>query len=398
MIPIQWVKNIFIAFWLAAYAVGTCFILQDMEQADMTNAGMSTKVYILLPFLTLPFIFSYWNTIKQYRMPSSHKWFFLYFCCVTIATLLHINGSIVSYIYSLSCAVLPFLFLMAGYSITRRNGNKKWFVWLYFGCMILVALQYFRLYSFVNFFGESHLVVSYFMLFFLPIVLTHPSKWIRIAAIVLTLVVLVSSVKRAGIMAFAMAMVIYWFIVNKEKHYPRWIKWAAIIGGLIVISGILWYVFTQVDDRILERIMNLSEDGGSGRLDVWETTMGMITHQHPIGWIIGNGFNSVGSNSPLDLAAHNDILEIIYDFGIVGLILYGVAVMKVCLFGRKMYQQNSPYAGAFICMLFIFAFLSMVSIVVIFFWLTYVMFTIGYFMGLEEYRLESIQQNNDSYQ
>lgn len=103
------------------------------------------------------------------------------------------------------------------------------------------------------------------------------------------------------------------------------------------------------------------ESDNSGRKAIWATTSLMIVTSPAEKFIVGHGFNGVRENSFLEISAHNDFLEIIYDYGLIIFALYiclWIHVVRRCYF---LYRNKSslflPYAVS-LSILFV---LSMVS-------------------------------------
>ena len=60
----------------------------------------------------------------------------------------------------------------------------------------------------------------------------------------------------------------------------------------------------------------------NGRETIYEYTWQMIMNSDVEEWVLGHGHNAVFEDSPLTISAHNEFLEVIYDYGIIVLVLY----------------------------------------------------------------------------
>ena len=67
----------------------------------------------------------------------------------------------------------------------------------------------------------------------------------------------------------------------------------------------------------------------------------MILRSDVIQLLFGHGFNAVYGDSILQLSAHNDILETIYDYGFLGLMLY-FGFYKRLFTGLKEVRNQKP--------------------------------------------------------
>ena len=100
-------------------------------------------------------------------------------------------------------------------------------------------------------------------------------------------------------------------------------NWKNIIMiAIAVLFVILIYVDKSMGNIISDRILNIQDDGGSGRDQVWRTTWSMISESNLEELLFGHGFNAVLKLSPLALSAHNDFLEMLFNYGIIGFVPY----------------------------------------------------------------------------
>ncbi len=132
-----------------------------------------------------------------------------------------------------------------------------------------------------------------------------------------------SSHSRLGA-ASAIAGVVIWLILlsrieasTSNQRKPLNFKWIAVILIIFVLLGSVWFGI----DRLLDRLLALSLD--QGRFLIWRATM-----DYPLTtWLFGAGAGSFLDTfrtvQPPELHlfydyAHNDFLEFVLDFGIVG--------------------------------------------------------------------------------
>ena len=94
------------------------------------------------------------------------------------------------------------------------------------------------------------------------------------------------------------------------------------------------------------RLENISDDGGSGRTTVYAMTFYMIQDSDLMHLLIGHGRDAVKEDSPLELSAHNDFLEFIYDYGLILFIVYLLFNIKLTINVGHLIRIRSPYAAA----------------------------------------------------
>lgn len=283
--------------------------------------------------------------------------------------------------------LLPLLVLIVSYNTVRNIGPSKWEVYVFCLIGLIVVFQYTLIFRELNIFLEhSHLASSYFSLYLLPLIFLSKSKYIRIFFVILTAIVLISSVKRGGVLALALAMMAYvfcWAFVAKK------LRLSTIVMGLsciIVFSSIVYVMGTSDEvNNVFDRFENMEEDQGSNRLLVWGITLKMIDNSDAINYITGHGYNAVLADSPIMLSAHNDILEITYDYGVIGIVLYLISILAISFYLIKLMWHKSEYAPPLAMMLAAYLSLSLMSHVMIYFFGNIVMLTFGYIIGRYEY-------------
>lgn len=222
-------------------------------------------------------------------------------------------------------------------------------------CLIFIGLS---LYFFSNY--SLHVLLktqdngAYTLLYFLPFVLCIRKGYFRFGGIVIIFVALLLSLKRGGLLAFALAAIVY-MIINTVSYSGKKIGFWHIIVSVIVVVGLifLYVYFDQMTGNILTaRFQSIQDDGGSGRLDIFTVVWNHIKNASFINIVFGHGWDAVRMQCGLDISAHNDFLEILYDFGIIVFALYILFYIKLYKFVRRLIKRRSfyaaPYGAAFI--------------------------------------------------
>ena len=333
----------------------------------------------------------FFKSYHLYSFPLPIKLYVVFFTWAILPIMLTNETKFTEILFYIISFSLPALALVSAHnSAVQTDGTKGDYV-MFAVIFLLLILQYVSIFREINFLEMAHLISSYYLLYTLPLLLLIKPRLIKVAAIFIVIVVLFSSLKRSGILALAISLFFYIFI---SQYVRNKFKLSAFIGSLfaIVVLGTVFVVFATNDsgsENIMNRFENIDRDQGSGRLVVWEQTMSMIEGQDATTLLFGNGYNAVMHDSTLQLSAHNDFLEVTYDFGIVGLLLYLAAFITLGFYVVKMIVNRSPYAPP-MAMLFIIYFIqSMISHIIIYYWANIFMLTFGYIIG--KYRKDGIQ-------
>ncbi len=378
-IALQYIERLWLIIVLAAYAVASYFIMPNID--NTAELGYDNTVYYYLGafVFSVPYLFHVLKHILRTGQSKTVWSFIVFFLWATISTILSLKGN--SHLLFISFSILP---LLISYTYFRRYEADSFIYTVFFISLLLISLQYFHIYQIANQINTAHIGVSYFALIVLPLVLLHPSRIIRILSWVVVSVVTVSSIKRGGFITLLSGAIVY---VWCKQYISRKNSLTILMGiiGLCVLAYSIYYMVTFFESNIIERLMNLQDDQGSGRLGIWQTVIDNLRHSDTASFLLGHGYRSVevplGNNL---VPAHNDFLEVFYDFGLIGLVLYLIAWYHLIVDTIRMIRRKSPYAPTFSMMVVIVFIFSMLSIVIYYFWVTYFFIMIGLTLGQHE--------------
>lgn len=376
-------KLISYTFYVALFifAASACYIMYGQESynggAHITIITFATLVsWIALIFLRF--------SLKGLVINWPSKIILLYsiygMWAIIITTLSGIeNPKEKELLLNVMTMTLPLVVMNAVYYYILHYGNSRFLHWSFVAISGMFLVTYISIFDISNLLDNIHLGASYYMLFLLPLVLTHPSKAIKIACIVITALAVFSSIKRAGIMSVVLSVFTFIIIGQVVANHS---KKRNFIVGVIFLSlfvGALIFVTTIDDLNIIERFENIGKDNGSGRAVVWNEAWRLINNQDVSSYIIGNGYNEVLKHSRFNLSAHDDYLEAWYDFGLIGLILYVSAVGSLIVFCFKTIREKYVYAPQVSMLTVIVIIQSLLSHIAIYFWMSVVVMNIGFF-------------------
>lgn len=286
--------------------------------------------------------------------------------------------------------MIPYFFLVYAvfyfYSDDSEVGNKiilvGYFVCLTLNAVSIIQYQFFR--------GKRPLASDiYFSLGLFPFALQMvKNKNLKIFLSATEFFIVFLSNKRTGLIACTIAIVIYIFVKDITGDNKNILK---SLAKLIIIALCLYlfYAITKyIDDKynlnIYYRLFRLKEDKGSGRGDIYLNIWNAYKESSILEKLTGHGLNSAGIVGKGEDKAHNDFLEILYNFGVIALIC--IIFFYVSLFVRlfKMIKNKSPYAASFAASLVIGMMLSLFSYFVIFYtYVTCVVAFWGYALSMD---------------
>lgn len=388
MIKKKTIETLYILFVLLVLAVYGCVSMQDSDNtADMTASGLLTYAtmasFVVLSLYLLFTVGDVFSNKPQEKLFWRWTWYYLYVALFLVIMVLIPSAyyTFVGQVFNVLTAVLPYLVMLTMYIYVRRNGCSALFLTAVFCVMLLLVVQYYRIYSLAEELGGGHIGVSYHPLFLLPVLMLHPSKIFRYLSVGIVLVVLFSSMKRGGLLAFGMGMLAYILVQEHVNSKKRFRSWLMAVIAIAVLGSAFWYLGTHNDNYVLERFMDIQEDEGSGRVDVWKQSWSMIIDSDIVSFLLGHGYNAVLKNSPLYLSAHNDWLEVWYDYGLIGVLLLAFTMVSWLRFALHLYIEKSPIAAPCFMLGVVVGVLTMISHVIIYPWMAWVCLCIGVFVG-----------------
>lgn len=268
--------------------------------------------------------------------------------------LLYNKGSLGDYINTLLWPLLfeaNYLFVINKKSRIKTLSLIVFFVWLF-------GLYYFL---FEGFSAERQTNTIFYAFIPLPFFLLFKSKNMQIVILLLFTFLVLLSMKRSAMLAMALIWLMCFFVLYFKGDKK---KKGGICLVIILASVLSFCIFQSVDKsaggELSERI-NTEETENTGRPLIWATTWVMIQDCSPRQLILGNGHYGVKRDSFLELSAHNEYLETLYDYGIIIFVIYLYFItllIKRCI---SFYKSNSVFLIPYITSLCIFFSITMVG-------------------------------------
>lgn len=218
--------------------------------------------------------------------------------------------------------------------------------------------------------------VVYYLLMFLPLTSMIESNLLRKVLYLLQGFVVLVSNKRTALIAFVCYCLCFeWMNDNKITGRKKVYKGIAYI----LIAIILYIVFPTVCQKLNITVFNelemsnITEDGGSNRLFIYGQLWMTQKNSGLLHWGIGSGYNSVLLSKICTdgvlgdfVSAHNDFLEVLYDYGVIGLATYICFFACIIRKAVKMKRDQYIYSASFISSILMVLVISMTSHLVIY--------------------------------
>ena len=176
------------------------------------------------------------------------------------------------------------------------------------------------------------------------------------------------SMKRTAIISLSLSLMTYIYvrqaIENKIKNKIVLILFSIVLIVLIIIS--FNFIDEANNNTFTKRLESDSIAEGSGRPYIYKDTLFKIMNSTPVDVLIGHGFNAVSMDSTNNLSAHNDWLEVQYDYGIGGLFIYSLLHLSLIKKVRKLIAETSVYAAPLMASYMLFFGMSLTSHLIIY--------------------------------
>ena len=131
--------------------------------------------------------------------------------------------------------------------------------------------------------------------------------------------------------------------INEKGKLLRTLK--TIIVTIVVVV-VFYNVGKYIDDKfslnIFSRLFSLSEDGGSGRIDIYSNVWESFKSSSVMNKLFGHGVNAVGTIGAGAEKAHNDLLEVLYDYGIISFIFVTIFYISMVVEAVRLIKRKSP--------------------------------------------------------
>lgn len=294
------------------------------------------------------------------------------------------------YISIITVLLWPLVFLFANLIYKKQAVSINSSV-LLFTIISLICIYYFTMNLFnltmqlqaMNSKNLPSLNLGFYPLCTIPWIFLIKRNTLKLLLLFIITIVLIFSMKRSIILILGLIALFYMFSFLKVKK----------IIPLIIGTGLFLFILVTIVNLINKdafqylgyRLEKSVDDGGSGRTSIYDQVLLTLEKQPVEYWIMGNGHNTVidkvPSNIEEQVSAHNDFLEVLFDYGIIGLALY--MLFHFFILKRLLYLRTKDkvffvsYASSWI----IFIVMSLISHLILY--ATYFIF-LTFYWGMVE--------------
>lgn len=202
----------------------------------------------------------------------------------------------------------------------------------------------------------------------IPVLFLCGNKKLRTIGLLVAGAMILFSMKMTAIVAFIVGLIAYKLIIGKLENRPFSVKTIILLIAVILV----WQCFPLINEHILKelnidwgsKLLSANDSGGSGRITIWLNTLNAQWQSSLVEWFVGHGYNTVINS--VQFSAHNDFLEVLYDFGLIGFTIYLMLYIALIRSIKALAQDNDRRAavlGMSVTMFFIMSLFSHLIIV-----------------------------------
>lgn len=224
---------------------------------------------------------------------------------------------------------------------------------------------------------------SYLFLFLTPFIFLVKNKILKNLIFLLMFTFVIEGAKRGALIIFVLILCYNIFdqikALSKESAVNK-LKYVVIYSAAIVVGYVyLLNKFTQ-NTFLISRLEGLDEGNVSGRDVIYESLINnWMNAENFHHLIIGFGFASSMRYSGTGNLAHNDWMELLTNFGLIGVFLYAAIILYIAKIGIK---EKSPVIIASFLIMFSSALFSMFYTA---FYSVFIMQLVGYFIAYNSF-------------
>ena len=323
---------------------------------DIENETADQRWLIYSTYLLSAYSIYIWLSIGTSNLKGFHLLCLLW-CFIMPFVILLNHGKFVEMFQTILWALL----FEASYLLIKKNrDNLNKFRTFFFLVAIYGGFFFFqsRIDMFMHDLTQSNTI--YFVFLTLPWLLLVKRKTTRLFFLILFTALAIWSLKRSMLLSVLLIWASYVLSLLRDRR-RIFLKLSVVV--VLIVGGIFGYSYGDelLDGELSERVNREETDEGRNRLAIWTVTWSMIENSSKDALVLGHGHFGVRRDSLLEISAHNDFLEVIYDYGLVIFVLYiglWVYVVKRCI---KLYRDNSELFLPYAVSLSIFLVMSMVS-------------------------------------
>lgn len=293
------------------------------------------------------------HTIKALFVLSIYIWFLSFFTAfdLSVSSLYYFAivpyaAMVTSVFYVCFNDVNNELIVVKNKAPLNRSRLNILFSVLLLGFFYLIAFLVYYKRNISFFLEEGYMGInSYYLICLLPLVLIFHNPKLRFIPFIVAIMIVLFTAKRTGLLVLVLMILLY------AIHHMNTKKNVLITILLIGTVGLgLYFGFNSLQEEfgidMLGRVEMATNDGGSGRLELWGVILNSYDDSNDFQWLFGHGYQAVNKYFGMD--AHNDFIQILFDYGLFACLLYIFLYVSFFIEYLQMRRREYPFATYFL--------------------------------------------------
>lgn len=217
---------------------------------------------------------------------------------------------------------------------SKRNMLSKSILILYFYCLMILSVLCFLYYEVLltSEYNRDNIVnnIGYMFVFLFPFIYFIKNKWMSLISIIVVILFVLLSAKRGAIIVSLVNILIYsYFNIKYALSYNSLLsKLRKIVAIILLVCGLI-FIYNELilsNEFLLSRIETFESNRKFNYLALINNWYNSDSY---LNLIFGFGFVSSVLYTPEKVLAHNDWLELLTSFGLLGVILYVTIIVLI---------------------------------------------------------------------
>lgn len=239
--------------------------------------------------------------------------------------------------------------------------NPNFFEKVSFGYILVVSVTYF--FSRIVL-GLNHgLVINscYYLLLSIPSIYRFKSKKLKVFSFILVSAIVFFSMKRTALIVLLSVGLIN-FLLNIARNRKVNLRKLTVFAPVLVLMSLFIFLINQIikaiySRNIFDRFVMSEVPQNEGRIFLVKQLTEIFFRDSSLENVFfGRGLNATALFTTNGLTAHNDFIEVLFNFGLIGLVLYlciYIYMIKAIMNSKRKNKDTRPFLAVFTIMLLV---------------------------------------------
>lgn len=322
------------------------FLLLNIEELQNSN------IYSVLRVVLFAFLFAaYTADMKKTNSKALNT---LYLFSVLCIISFFINATDLSDLFKSFVFTFSFILIYRyGLLLGEMNGNPRPIIISILILVVILLAHY--LSTYIVKFGTIAIISNdaiFSVVVFMPFIFLLRNKKMMLSIVLLVAVCTLLSQKRSAIFFVNLSV-----LVGVYLYYYKTARVKLIFSSFALLLLLFFYLQDLKNISFVESAINRFENSaGNGREEIVRGTLNSFYEADFINLLFGYGYSATIKKN--GIPSHNDFIEVMYDYGIIAVILYTLAFLFIASKCIRWFRQRHLFLDYYICYVVAFIMLT----------------------------------------